>query len=147
MEKLWGGRFQGKSETWIDEFGASISFDQKMAQEDLIGSLAHVAMLSKCEIISSTEADEITAGLKNLQVKLSQGELEFSTTNEDIHLNIEKLLHDEIGPVAGKLHTARSRNDQVATDMHLYLKQGVTEIITSLKHLRIVLIEKSGTTC
>lgn len=111
MEKLWGGRFQGKSEAWIDDFGASISFDQKMAKEDLAGSLAHVAMLSKCGIIPASEAAEITAGLKILQEKLALGELEFSTVNEDIHLNIEKLLHEEIGPVAGKLHTARSRND------------------------------------
>ncbi|MBC8863128.1 argininosuccinate lyase, partial [Escherichia coli] len=72
--------------------------------------------------------------LKILQEKLAFGELEFSTVNEDIHLNIEKLLHEEIGSVAGKLHTARSRNDQVATDMHLYLKQAVAEIIQSLKH-------------
>lgn len=142
MEKLWGGRFQGKSEAWIDDFGASISFDQKMAKEDLAGSLAHVAMLSKCGIIPASEAAEITAGLKILQEKLALGELEFSTVNEDIHLNIEKLLHEEIGPVAGKLHTARSRNDQVATDMHLYLKQAVAEIIQSLKHLRVVLVQK-----
>ncbi|EAF0570655.1 argininosuccinate lyase [Listeria monocytogenes] len=143
MKKLWGGRFQGKSEAWIDDFGASISFDQKMAKEDLAGSLAHVAMLSKCGIIPASEAAEITAGLKILQEKLALGELEFSTVNEDIHLNIEKLLHEEIGPVAGKLHTARSRNDQVATDMHLYLKQAVAEIIQSLKHLRVVLVQKA----
>ncbi|EAF9244171.1 argininosuccinate lyase [Listeria monocytogenes] len=143
MEKLWGGRFQGKSEAWIDDFGASISFDQKMTKEDLAGSLAHVAMLSKCGIIPASEAAEITAGLKILQEKLALGELEFSTVNEDIHLNIEKLLHEEIGPVAGKLHTARSRNDQVATDMHLYLKQAVAEIIQSLKHLRVVLVQKA----
>lgn len=144
MEKLWGGRFQGKSEAWIDDFGASISFDQKMAKEDLTGSLAHVTMLGKCGIISDAEAAEITAGLKIMQEKLALGELEFSTANEDIHLNIETLLYTEIGPIAGKLHTARSRNDQVATDMHLYLKQAVADIIHSLKHLREVLVQKAG---
>lgn len=143
MEKLWGGRFQGKSEAWIDEFGASISFDAKLAKQDITGSLAHVAMLGKCGIISVDEAAQITAGLEVLVGKLAAGELEFSVVNEDIHLNIEKLLHEEIGPVAGKLHTARSRNDQVATDMHLYLKEAVTEIMASLAHLRTVLVVKA----
>ncbi|CAM4082958.1 argininosuccinate lyase [Listeria booriae] len=143
MEKLWGGRFQGKSEAWIDEFGASISFDAKLAKQDITGSLAHVAMLGKCGIISEEEAAQITSGLQALAVKLATGDLEFSVVNEDIHLNMEKLLHEEIGPVAGKLHTARSRNDQVATDMHLYLKEAVTEIIVSLSHLRTVLVSKA----
>ena len=120
MEKLWGGRFQGKSEEWIDEFGASISFDQKLAKQDILGSLAHVKMLGHTGILTVEETAAITEGLKTLQTKLQEGNLQFSIENEDIHLNIETLLHQEIGAVAGKLHTARSRNDQVATDMHLF---------------------------
>lgn len=121
MDKLWGGRFQGKSEQWIDAFGASISFDQKLAEQDILGSLAHVKMLAHTGILPEEEAQQIIAGLEKLQTRLTNGTLHFSVENEDIHLNIEKCLHEEIGPVAGKLHTARSRNDQVATDMHLYL--------------------------
>ncbi|MDB1680297.1 MULTISPECIES: argininosuccinate lyase [Enterococcus] len=143
MEKLWGGRFQGKSEEWIDEFGASISFDQKLAKQDILGSLAHVKMLGHTGILTVEETAAITEGLKTLQTKLQEGNLQFSIENEDIHLNIETLLHQEIGAVAGKLHTARSRNDQVATDMHLFLKDVVQEILQKLHHLRQTFVEKA----
>ncbi|MFS0986777.1 argininosuccinate lyase [Enterococcus durans] len=143
MEKLWGGRFQGKSEEWIDEFGASISFDQKLAKQDILGSLAHVKMLGHTGILTVEETAAITEGLKTLQTKLQEGNLQFSIENEDIHLNIETLLHQEIGAVGGKLHTARSRNDQVATDMHLFLKDVVQEILEKLHHLRQTFVEKA----
>lgn len=143
MEKLWGGRFTGKSEAWIDEFGASIFYDQKLAQEDIEGSKAHVTMLGKTGIISESEAAEILKGLTIIEEKAKQGLLTFTSQNEDIHLNIEKLLHDEIGTVAGKLHTARSRNDQVATDMHLYLKKQVLLILEGLQALKDVLVNKA----
>lgn len=143
MEKLWGGRFQGKSEEWIDEFGASISFDQKLAKQDILGSLAHVKMLGHTGILTVEETAAITEGLKTLQAKLQEGNLQFSIENEDIHLNIETLLHQEIGAVAGKLHTARSRNDQVATDMHLFLKDVVQEVLEKLHHLRQTFVEKA----
>lgn len=143
MEKLWGGRFQGKSEEWIDEFGASISFDQKLAKQDILGSLAHVKMLGHTGILTVEETAAITEGLKTLQKKLQEGNLQFSIENEDIHLNIEMLLHQEIGAVAGKLHTARSRNDQVATDMHLFLKNTVQEILEKLHHLRQNFVKKA----
>lgn len=143
MAKLWGGRFDGKNEAWIDAFGASIPFDQKMAQQDITGSLAHVKMLGHTGIITDSEAEEITKGLLAVQEKLAQGELEFTIENEDIHMNIETYLHKEIGPVAGKLHTARSRNDQVATDMHLYLKDTLAETIEKITTLRQVLVDKA----
>ncbi|MFV0558950.1 MAG: argininosuccinate lyase [Enterococcus sp.] len=142
-KKLWGGRFDGKNEAWIDAFGASITFDQKLAKQDLIGSLAHVKMLGETGILPQTEAEQIIAGLKVLQTKLANNELTFSIQNEDIHLNLESYLHQEIGPVAGKLHTARSRNDQVATDMHLYLKEVVLEAIEKIQTFREVLVEKA----
>lgn len=141
MQKLWGGRFQGKSEQWIDEFGASISFDQKLAKQDILGSLAHVKMLGHTGILTKDETSAIISGLETLQQKLAENELQFTIENEDIHLNIETLLHQEIGAVAGKLHTARSRNDQVATDMHLFLKETVLELITKLQHLRTTLVK------
>lgn len=143
MAKLWGGRFDGKNEAWIDAFGASIPFDQQLAKQDITGSLAHVKMLGKTGIISEDDAAAITAGLQTLAKKLANNELTFTIENEDIHLNLEKMLHDEIGPVAGKLHTARSRNDQVATDMHLYLKEHVQDIIEKITAFREVLVAKA----
>lgn len=132
MTKLWGGRFQKSAESWVDEFGASISFDQQLVLEDITGSKAHVTMLGKCGILPQADVTAILAGLATLQDKAVKGELVFEVANEDIHLNLEKMLIDEIGPVGGKLHTGRSRNDQVATDMHLFLKNRVTEIIELL---------------
>ncbi|WP_122646034.1 argininosuccinate lyase [Enterococcus mediterraneensis] len=143
MAKLWGGRFDGKNEAWIDAFGASITFDQKLAQQDIRGSLAHVKMLAHTGIIPEADAQEIIKGLKILQEKVSKNELAFTIENEDIHLNIESYLHQEIGAVAGKLHTARSRNDQVATDMHLYLKETVLAILDKITQLREVLVAKA----
>ncbi|CUS26693.1 argininosuccinate lyase [Paucilactobacillus oligofermentans DSM 15707 = LMG 22743] len=140
-KKLWGGRFAEKTEQWVDEFGASIPFDQQLAEQDLEGSLAHVKMLKQTKILSAVDADQIIAGLESLQQQLLAGELEFTIQNEDIHMNLESILSDQIGPVAGKLHTARSRNDQVATDFHLYVKQQIPTVIKELKQLQKVLIE------
>ncbi len=129
MTKLWGGRFQKSAEAWVDEFGASIGFDQQLVLEDLEGSVAHVTMLGATGILPSADVEAILSGLAQLKEKAIAGELEFSIANEDIHLNLEKMLLDLIGPVGGKLHTGRSRNDQVATDMHLFLKKRVQETI------------------
>lgn len=139
-DKLWGGRFTAKAAEWVDKFGASISFDQLMAKEDLEGSLAHVTMLKKQEIIDANDADQIIAGLKTLQQKLANDELTFTVANEDIHLNMESLLTQEIGPVAGKLHTARSRNDQVATDLHLWMKHRLPEVLKAIHDLQTVIV-------
>lgn len=143
MTKLWGGRFVEHAEEWVDEFGASIGFDKQLVEEDIEGSLAHVAMLKKTKILTEDEAATITNGLKKLKEKAQNGELTYDVTLEDIHLNIEKMLIDEIGPVGGKLHTGRSRNDQVATDMHLYLRKQVAEILDALLILQNVLVRKA----
>lgn len=140
MTKLWGGRFQKSAEQWVDEFGASIGFDQELVMEDLDGSIAHVTMLGDCGILPSIDVSAILSGLEQLKEKASKGELTFSVANEDIHLNLEKLLIDLIGPVGGKLHTGRSRNDQVATDMHLFLKKRVGEIVELIKTFQKTLI-------
>lgn len=139
-KKLWGGRFESSLEKWVEEFGASIRFDQKLAKYDLLGSIAHVTMLGQTGIIEQAEAGTIKAGLEELLAEYEAGQLEFDVTNEDIHMNMESLLTEKIGPVAGKLHTARSRNDQVATDMHLYLKDKLHEVIEKLDNLRQVLV-------
>lgn len=140
-QKLWGGRFEASLEKWVEEFGASISFDKKLAEFDLQGSIAHVTMLGKTGILPNEEAQLIRAGLEELLVEYRAGQLKFSVENEDIHMNMESLLTAKIGSVAGKLHTARSRNDQVATDMHLYLKAKLGEVIEKLHHLRTTLVD------
>ncbi|MDL4841088.1 argininosuccinate lyase [Aquibacillus rhizosphaerae] len=126
--KLWGGRFTKPTNELVDEYTASIRFDQKLAQFDIQGSLAHVDMLAKCKIIPENDAIKIAEGLKIVADKIKSGEAELTEANEDIHMNIEKLLIDEIGPVGGKLHTGRSRNDQVALDMRLYLREALVTI-------------------
>ncbi|HFU4459088.1 TPA: argininosuccinate lyase [Streptococcus suis] len=140
-KKLWGGRFEASLEEWVEEFGASIRFDQKLAKYDIQGSLAHVQMLGATGIIKLEEAQAIQTGLEELLADYEAGKLVFNIRNEDIHMNIESLLTEKIGPVAGKLHTARSRNDQVATDMHLYLKDTLFQVVDKLTNLRQVLLD------
>ena len=139
--KLWGGRFEGTVEEWVEQFGASISFDHQLAKFDLMGSLAHVQMLGQTGILSLEEAEQIQDGLQALLRDLEAGELHFDIANEDIHMNMEVLLTEKIGPLAGKLHTARSRNDQVATDMHLYLKEQLGHVLDKLVNLNSVLLD------
>lgn len=127
--KLWGGRFTKATDALVEEYTASIDFDQKLAKEDILGSLAHVKMLGKCEILNQEEVAAITKGLKKVGETIDAGDAHYSLSNEDIHMNIEKMLIDEIGDVGGKLHTGRSRNDQVATDMHLYLRARLVELV------------------
>ncbi|MBY0124085.1 argininosuccinate lyase [Bacillus sp. S/N-304-OC-R1] len=143
MKKLWGGRFTKSAEEWVDEFGASISFDQELVMEDIEGSIAHVTMLAKCGIISDDEAAKIKNGLEQLKGKAANDELQYSVKLEDIHLNLESYLTELVGPVGGKLHTARSRNDQVATDMHLYLRNQVGVILELIEEMQQALLEQA----
>ncbi|MFC4761476.1 argininosuccinate lyase [Fructobacillus durionis] len=145
-DKLWGGRFHGQAADWVDDFGASIHFDYQLAKEDIEGSIAHATMLAKQGIIGEDEAATIIAGLKEIEAEFEAGQIHFSVKNEDIHLNIESILTEKVGPVAGKLHTARSRNDQVATDFHLWLKHrlpAVKAAITDLQQELVTLAEKN----
>jgi argininosuccinate lyase len=141
VKKLWGGRFSKQPEEWVDEFGASIPFDKNLASQDIKGSLAHAAMLFQCGIIDESSYSKIHEGLKKLQSQEENGELKYSVKYEDIHLNLEQLLTDYIGPDGGKLHTARSRNDQVATDFHLYVKEETLKMINHLEELQKALLE------
>jgi argininosuccinate lyase len=143
VKKLWGGRFTKSADEWVEEFHASIHFDQELVEEDIEGSIAHVEMLRKCRIIEPKEAEIIKKGLMELLERAKKGDLEFSVKHEDIHLNIEKMLIDLIGPIGGKLHTGRSRNDQVATDMHLYLRKRVEEMIELIQTLQKSIIERA----
>jgi len=144
MAKLWGGRFTKATDKLVDEFTASISFDHRMAREDITGSIAHVQMLAQCGIITPEESQQIQEGLRQLLDQVENQEIVWDIANEDVHMNVEKLLRDTIGPVAGKLHTARSRNDQVATDMHLYLKNKVQEIIQLLEQVQYGILEQAS---
>jgi argininosuccinate lyase len=144
IKKMWGGRFEAAGDQLVDTFGASIGFDQAMAKEDIVGSLAHVKMLKATKILAATDADQIIAGLEKLAKRLADEGLPFTVENEDIHMNIEALLTEEIGPVAGKLHTARSRNDQVATDLHLYVKERLPKIVDLLVKLQAALVDQAA---
>ncbi len=143
MSKLWGGRFAKQTNELVEEYTASITFDKELAFEDIQGSLAHVKMLGKCGIIPVEDAEQIAAGLLKVKSMIENGEVEFSIADEDIHMNIEKTLTEQIGAVGGKLHTGRSRNDQVATDMHLYLRKRVVEFVDYLVKLQEALIEQA----
>ncbi len=141
--QMWGGRFEKGNAADVVEFNASISFDQRLAKQDIIGSLAHAKMLVHSKILPDRDGKQIIAGLKKLQKQLIEGKLEFSNEYEDIHMNIENLLQKEIGPVAGKLHTARSRNDQVATDLHLFVKEETSNVSKLLKDLLKTIVSKA----
>ncbi|MDO3412055.1 argininosuccinate lyase [Saccharibacillus sp. CPCC 101409] len=143
MNKLWGGRFTKPTDRLVEEYTASINFDKALAEEDIQGSLAHVAMLGKCGIIPQEDADTISQGLIKVLHKIEAGQVEFSVSDEDIHMNIEKHLIEEVGPVGGKLHTGRSRNDQVATDMHLYLRSRVVELTNLVQNVQQALLEQA----
>lgn len=140
MSKLWGGRFTKKTDQLVEEYTASITFDKELAEEDIEGSLAHVTMLGKCGILPEDDVDKIKESLHKILHMIQRGEMEYSISDEDIHMNIEKTLIEEVGPVGGKLHTGRSRNDQVATDMHLYLRKRVAEFVSLLAKLQEALI-------
>lgn len=143
MSKLWGGRFTKQTDQLVEEYTASIMFDKQLYEEDIQGSLAHVRMLGKCGILPDDDVEKIIDGLHSVLSRMRRGEIEFSIADEDIHMNVEKLLIEEIGPVGGKLHTGRSRNDQVATDMHLYLRKRVVELVELLAKLQESLITQA----
>lgn len=130
--KLWGGRFSKDTNALVDAFNASIDYDQRLYHEDIRGSIAHAHMLASCGIISQDDAKAIEKGLKEILQEIQDGKFEFSTELEDIHMNVEAALTEKIGDAGARLHTARSRNDQVALDMHMYMKKEVTEIMDLL---------------
>lgn len=143
MSKLWGGRFTKKTDQLVEEYTASIMFDKELAEEDIQGSLAHVTMLGKQNILPADDVEKIKDGLHRVLQRIRRGDVEFTIGDEDIHMNIEKALIDDVGSVGGKLHTGRSRNDQVATDMHLWLRKRVVEFVDMLQKLQSALVEQA----
>ena len=141
--KLWAGRFQKETDTLVNDFNSSISFDARMYKEDIAGSIAHAAMLGKQGIIEAHEAEKIIGGLQAILADIEGGRVEFSLENEDIHMNIETMLTQRIGDTGKRLHTARSRNDQVAVDFRLFVKEEIPQMIAQVLDLERVLIQKA----
>ena len=142
-EKLWGGRFAKTTDEMINEFQASIGFDRRMYREDIAGSIAHAAMLAHVGIISAADRASIEKGLRDILAQIDAGTFEFSTALEDIHMNIEKRLTDAIGDAGSRLHTARSRNDQVALDTHMFVRCSIVEVLDHIRELQEALVESS----
>ena len=141
--KLWAGRFQKETDTLVNNFNSSINFDARLYKRDIAGSIAHATMLGKQGIIEQAEADKIINGLKAILADIEAGEVEFTMDNEDIHMNIEAILTQRIGATGKRLHTSRSRNDQVAVDFRLYVKEEIPVIINQVLDLEQVLIQKA----
>jgi len=147
--KLWGGRFSKPTDKLVEKFSASLPFDKRLYWEDIEGSLAHAKMLGAQGIITGAEADTIRSALMEIRLAIEADDFDFDLTDEDIHMSVERALIDKIGPVGGKLHTARSRNDQVATDMRLHLKRVLlvlAEEIAALQDAFLALAEKNRET-
>ena len=141
MAKLWGGRFQQSPDKKVDAFNSSIRFDKRMYKQDIKGSVAHATMLGRQNIIPKEDSDKIVAELKNILNDIEDGKVEFEIDAEDIHMNIEKILIERIGDAGKRLHTGRSRNDQVALDIRMYLMDETADIEEMLIHTLNVLVD------
>ena len=142
--KLWGGRFQAATNPTVERFSASVHFDKALARYDIRGSIAHAQMLGRAGLIPAPDAEALVAGLEKIGAEIESGAFPFDPALEDIHMNIESRLSNQIGPVAGRLHTGRSRNDQVATDLALYLRDACGAVQHGLLDLRAVLVERAS---
>jgi len=141
-EKPWTGRFTEPTDAFVEAFGASVGFDQRMYKQDIAGSVAHAKMLTSIGVLTAEECDAILGGLGEIEAEIERGEFRWSIALEDVHMNIEKRLTDKIGDAGKKLHTGRSRNDQVATDVRLYLRDEIDSAIApELKRLQVALID------
>lgn len=141
--KAWSGRFSKSTDKLVEQFTQSISFDYRLLEHDITGSIAHAKMLGKCGIISQEEVEKIVQGLEAILADARAGKVEFDPSAEDVHMNVERLLFEKIGEAAGKLHTARSRNDQVCLDIRLFLRQQISGILSSLVDLQSVILDKA----
>ncbi len=141
VAKPWGGRFNEPTDAFVEAFTASVAFDRRMYAQDIRGSIAHATMLAKVGVLSESERDAIVEGLKDIKREIEAGEFEWSVGLEDVHMNIEARLTAKIGITGKKLHTGRSRNDQVATDMRLYLRDEIDAIGGQLRRLQNALID------
>ena len=139
-EKLWDGRFSESTDAFVEAFTASVTFDQILAAFDIEGSIAHATMLCEQNIISTEAFEQIRSGLLGILDEIRNGQFTWSVALEDVHMNIESALIDRVGEVAKVLHTARSRNDQIATDIRLYLRHAIDQILDQIQALTAVLV-------
>jgi len=135
-DKPWGGRFSEPTDAFVERFTASVDFDKRLYKADIAGSIAHATMLAKTGILTDEEADQIVKGLEDIGQAIEAGQFEWSVSLEDVHMNIEAALTAKIGPVGKKLHTGRSRNDQVATDIRLYLREGIDGLCDAIREVQ-----------
>ena len=142
--KLWGGRFRKETDSFVNDFNASIHFDARLYGEDIQGSMAHAQMLFDCGIISRDDLEAIQNGLEGILNDIEAGRIEFTAENEDIHMNVEALLTERIGDAGKRLHTARSRNDQVAVDLRLYLRREIDEIVGQILDLQQAVLDQAS---
>ena len=140
-KKLWGGRFEGATNAQAAGFHSSISFDSRLYKFDILGSIAHAKMLGETGIIEQEAAQEIVRGLQAILVDIESGKVAFDENDEDIHMNIERVLTERIGENGKKLHTGRSRNDQVALDTRMFVKQASADMTVMVKALMSALID------
>ena len=143
MAKMWAGRTDGATEKLADDFNSSIRFDCRMYKQDITGSMAHAAMLAAQNIISQQDADQLIEGLTQILADIESGVLPIDMECEDIHMFVEQVLTQRLGDVGKKLHTARSRNDQVALDVRLYLREQISEILGYTKALITAVTNKA----
>ena len=141
--RMWGGRFSSGPDAAMEEINASIGFDHRLYRQDIAGSIAHARMLAATGILTAADADAIVAGLADVQTEIEAGKFNFSRALEDIHMNVESRLKEMIGDPAGRLHTARSRNDQVATDFRLYVRDAVDALHAQIKALQLALVARA----
>ncbi|GMQ99599.1 MAG: argininosuccinate lyase [Zetaproteobacteria bacterium] len=140
QDKLWGGRFDAPTDKFVEEFNASVDVDARMYREDIAASRVHAKMLGRQDILSDDDVKQILQGLNDIEAEIERGEMQFTVALEDVHMNIESRLTDAIGDAGKRLHTARSRNDQVATDTRLYLRRRVDELLIRIHSLQRVLV-------
>jgi len=145
QDKLWGGRFDSPNDKFVEEFNASIDVDARMYREDIAASRTHAKMLGRQDILSDDDVQQILQGLNDIEAEIERGEIQFTVALEDVHMNIESRLTDKIGDAGKRLHTARSRNDQVATDTRLYLRRRVDELLARMHALQRVLVALAHT--
>ncbi len=140
-DKLWSGRFNEPTDAFVEKFTASVDFDKRLYRYDINGSIAHARMLTETGILTQQECDLITNGLESIKTDIEAGNFDWSVALEDVHMNIEANLTKRIGDAGKKLHTGRSRNDQVATDIRLYMRDAIDAILDELLRLKMALLD------
>ena len=143
-KKPWAGRFNEPTDAFVEAFTASVEFDQRLAPQDIAGSIAHATMLAKQGILTDAERDAILSGLETIRARIAAGDFPWSVQLEDVHMNIEAELTAQIGIAGKKLHTGRSRNDQVATDIRLWLRDAIDAVIDEIRRLQRALLTLAG---